>query len=134
MSRGTREYWQVSAMGNASGWHRRSPSAALTKARNRKYNSPEHRGERARRLTQVKPGDPCGYCGQPLPTDTTTWNLPHNAAGTAYLPGMWHARCNQIEAAKRGALIANAQRKARRQGTAYKPPSGPVVGFTRRAW
>lgn len=86
---------------------------ARGKGRGAKYGS-EHQAERRLRLTYIKPGDPCGYCGRPLPVNTSTWHLPHNTTGTAYLPGMWHRTCNQREAAIRGARIVNARRKAQR--------------------
>lgn len=79
------------------------------KGRGAKYGT-EHQAERRARLAYVKPGHPCGYCGRPLPADTSTWHLPHNASGTGYLPGMWHRACNIREAAIRGARIVNARR------------------------
>lgn len=88
---------------------------AKGKGRQPKYG-PEHQAERKRRLAVVKPGDPCGYCRRPLGPDTRQWHLPHNAAGTGYLPGMWCAPCNRSEGAQRGARIANARRKLRREG------------------
>jgi hypothetical protein len=81
-----------------------------SKGRGTKYDG-KHQAERKRRLAHVHPGDPCGYCGQPLPADTKQWHLPHNAAGTSYLPGMWHAACNLREAAQRAARITNARRR-----------------------
>lgn len=81
------------------------------KGRGSKYGG-DHQAERRLRLTYVKPGDPCGYCHRPLPRNTRSWHLPHNAAGTGYLPGMWHGTCNLTEAAIRGARKTNATRKA----------------------
>ena len=72
-----------------------------------------HQQERKRRLTFIHPGDPCGYCGRPLPTDTRLWALPHNAQRTGYLPGMWHKRCNDRDGASRGARVVNARRRGR---------------------
>jgi len=86
---------------------------ANSKGRGTRYDA-KHQAERKLRLTYVKPGDPCGYCGRPLPVNTRTWHLPHNTAGTGYLPGMWHGACNIREAAQRGARIVNARRAFRR--------------------
>jgi len=83
------------------------------KGRGAKYGA-AHQAERKARLLTVRPGDPCGYCGRPLPVNTRTWHLPHNTAGTGYLPGMWHGACNLREAAVRAARITNARRKAQR--------------------
>lgn len=98
------------------------------KGRSARYGA-AHQAERRRRLHTVRAGDPCGYCARPLPPDTSTWALPHNVAGTGYLPGFWHQRCNLREAAIRGARIVNAK-----LGRPVKAPSGPVDAFTRRQW
>lgn len=92
------------------------------KGRGSRYGA-EHQAERRRRVNvTVFAGDPCGYCGRPLPVDTTSWHLPHNTTGTGYLPGMWHRACNQREAAVRGARMVNARR--RDTATVKKPPKG----------
>lgn len=83
------------------------------KGRGSKYGA-AHQAERKARLAYIQPGDPCGYCGRPLPVDTRLWHLPHNTAGTGYLPGFWHRACNLREAAQRAARITNARRKATR--------------------
>lgn len=90
------------------------------KGRGTKYGA-QHQAERKRRLSTVRPGDPCGYCGQPLPTNTSTWHLPHSPDGLTYLPGMWHTACNLREAAIRGARKTNAQRKQGRPRPRFRP-------------
>lgn len=70
-----------------------------------------HQQERTRRLRVTSPHDPCGYCGHPLGENQRLWALPHNAQRTAYLPGFWHKRCNDLDGAKRG----NARQRAKRQ-------------------
>lgn len=87
------------------------------KGRGAKYGA-EHQAERRQRLTYVKPGDPCSHCGLPLPSDTSTWHLPHTPDGRGYMPGMQHGSCNVREGAQRGARIVNARRN---RATVKKP-------------
>lgn len=96
-------------------------SFARGKGRGSKYGADHQTERRARVGVTVFPGDPCGYCLQPLPANTSTWHLPHNPSGTAYLPGMWHAACNIREAAQRGARIVNGRRN---RGMVKKPAKG----------
>lgn len=94
---------------------------ASGKGRGARYGA-EHQAERRRRvLVTVFPGDPCGWCGRPLPKDTRTWHLPHRPDGLGYLPGMWHGACNIREGAQRGARIVNARRN---RATVKKPAKG----------
>ena len=111
---------------------------AKGKGRGSKYGA-AHKTERARRLKTSTPSTPCscpgqglggckhhtGPCGKPLGPNTTEWHLPHNTAGTAYLPGMWCGPCNRSEAASRGARKTNAQRKLKRTPWAKPTPFIP---------
>ena len=103
-----------------SGWHRRPQTAAATQ-RKRDYASPEHKAERARRVAAASALTPCGYCGRPLGPNTREWHVPHDPQRN-YLPGLWHGACNRTEAARRGALLANAKRKKQRivKATPYR--------------
>lgn len=80
------------------------------------YDS-RHAAEARRRSKALTEHDPCGWCHRPLgPRQRINpktgrreglWHLPHNASRTAYLPGMWHARCNVREAAIRARAMQN---------------------------
>lgn len=81
-----------------------------TRPRNDRYGH-AHAMEAKRRRETLTEQDSCGYCGRPLgPRQTIDprsgrkvglWHLPHSPCGTYYLPGMWHKRCNEREAAIR---------------------------------
>ena len=103
----------------------RGPATNLTpagQARAREYRSKAHRDERSRRVAAATALTPCCYCGQPLGPVQREWHLPHRPDRQGYEPGLSHASCNRREAARRGALIANARRKAQRavQQTTYR--------------
>jgi hypothetical protein len=100
---------------DTNGWHRKSRTTAAI-ARAKQYASPEHKAIRRARVAAATPDTPCGYCGNPLGPDTSRWHVPHDPQRT-YLPGLWHAACNRREAARRGALLRNAQAKTRRTQT-----------------
>lgn len=110
-------------------WNGR-PRSDADRARDRDYNSAEHKTTRAARRATAGPLTPCtcpgqgkggckhhtGPCGKPLGPNPTLWHLPHTADRTGYMPGLWCAPCNRSEAATRAAILVNARRKARRQG------------------
>jgi hypothetical protein len=77
-----------------------------------------HATEAQRRKAILTEADACGYCGRPLGPrqmiDPRTgrriglWHLPHSADRSHYLPGMWHKRCNEREAAVRARARQNS--------------------------
>lgn len=88
---------------------------------------PEHRRERELLKPKVEAGR--GICQQGIPGNGSSgtclypdrriivgqrWALGHNDARTGYI-GEVHARCNQRDAASRGAKVANAARKVGRK-------------------
>lgn len=93
---------------------------AAGQARAREYRSKAHKDERARRVSLATPLTPCTYCGQPLGPNRSLWHLPHRPDRQGYEPGLSCAPCNRREAARRGALIANARRKVKRTATTYR--------------
>lgn len=105
----------------ASGWQRR-PRTAAAAQRAKDYASREHKDERARRVAAATALTPCCYCHRPLGPNTSTWHLPHRPDRQGYEPGLSCAPCNRREAARRGALIANAKRKRQRvvKATPYR--------------
>ena len=59
-----------------------------------------HQAERALRLKQYRPGDPCAHCGQtitywPLAVARQYVDLPHTQDRTGYLAGLAHRSCNR---------------------------------------
>lgn len=117
-------------MASTSGWHRRSPSAELRKARDRKYNSPEHRGARKHWAPIVAAGQArCWRCGHPI-APGSNWDIGHNDVGTQIM-GPEHRSCNARAAASKGARIANSKRKSR-ASTTPAPASTPA--FRRPDW
>lgn len=98
-------------MTNPTGWHRKRDTAAV-KARAARYDA-AHRALRKRLKVEVDAGRAtCWRCGNPI-TPGSKWELGHNDAGTEHR-GPEHFKCNRRSAARKGALIANAQRKTTR--------------------
>ncbi len=103
-------------------WRTKQPSAADA-ARKRKYNTQAHRRARRDMAALVAAGYAhCWRCGQPIhPTDE--WHVGHDDDG-AQIMGPEHARtCNLKAAARKGALIANAGRKAKRLEATFVRPT-----------
>lgn len=106
-------------------WGNKNLNTPAEQARRAKYQDPKHKAIREARFAVTTPATPCGYCGKPLGpryglsrTGRTLglWHTPHAPNGIDYLPGVWHASCNQREASPRGARTTNAERKQRKQG------------------
>ena len=81
----------------------------------------EHVKARAAAAATHHPLHPCSRCKQPLGPMGPWLHYDHDGTRTGYL-GFAHARCNTSAGARRGAIVANARRKATRQG------------FTRPRW
>lgn len=100
----------------ANGWHRRNPNSAAAQARAKEYDSAHFRAARLQAKTQVDAGGArCWRCHLPIPPGSN-WHLGHHDADRSVLMGPEHARCNLKAAASKGARMANAKRKAQRQG------------------
>lgn len=98
-------------MANASGWHRKNTNTPAVQARRRKYNSPEHKAMRAHLKILVASGRAwCWRCGKQLVPGN--WHVGHSDDGTRIMGGECARECNLKTAASKGALIANAKRKA----------------------
>lgn len=94
-----------------SGWHRVNRNTAAVKARRAKYNSPEHKAARAHLKILVASGRAyCWRCGKQLVPGN--WHVGHNDPGTRIMGGECARECNLRAAARKGARIANAKRKA----------------------
>jgi len=100
-------------MRNPNGWRRKNPDTPHQIAARAKYRSPEHRAARKHLALLVAAGRAtCWRCGRPI-SPGTAWHVGHNDAGTTIM-GAEHAGENRRVAARKGALIANAKRKAAR--------------------
>lgn len=97
---------------SANGWARKNPDTPAVKARKRKYDSAEHRAARARYKVLVEYGlAKCWRCGCHLYPGR--WQTGHNDAGDQIM-GPECLPCQRAHSARKGALIANAKRKATR--------------------
>lgn len=95
----------------ASGWHRADRNSPATQARRAKYTSPEHRANADQVQRLAKAGlAVCWRCGT---RRARRWHAGHSDDGTRFM-GPECEPCNLKAAARKGALIANAKRKARR--------------------
>lgn len=96
-----------------SGWHRKVDNAA-TRARVAQYRSPEHKRRRALAKLEVDAGRAhCWRCGTWLHPESA-WHLGHDDYDRTLYRGAECAACNLRAAARKGARIANAIRKATR--------------------
>lgn len=92
----------------ASGWHRKRKDTEAVKARQRKYDSPEHKQARAAYRRAVEAGlAMCWRCGRTLLLGQ--WHVGHDDTGTRIM-GPECVSCNLKAAARKGARIANARR------------------------
>lgn len=100
-------------MAKPSGWHRKNPNNPASIARKRKYDSAEHRAARAHYRKLVEYGlATCWRCTLPI-TAGTRWHVGHDDNNINLIRGPEHARCNLHAAARKGARISNARRKAK---------------------
>lgn len=108
-------------MPKASGWHRkvRGPADVV---RQRKYDSAEHKAAKAHLRILVAGGRAsCWRCGKTLVPGQ--WHVGHDDVNTLIIRGGECAReCNLKAAARKGALIANANRKRKRLEAAFVRP------------
>lgn len=97
-------------------WRTRIPTAA-DRARDAKYNSPEHRAARASLALVVANGTArCWRCGGRITGD---WHVGHDDLHTEVIRGAEHAACNLSAAGRKGVAVADA---ARRAATFARPP------------
>lgn len=102
------------------GWHRKVDNAA-TAARVAQYRSTEHRKRRALAKAEVESGRAsCWRCGGPI-APGSRWHLGHDDHDRSVYRGPEHAGCNLKAAARKGARVANARRRAR--GAVFGPLS-----------
>ena len=98
----------------ASGWHRKTMDAAAL-ARKREYNSPAYKAARLKAKALVDSGHAhCWRCRKPIPPGSN-WHLGHDDNDRSIIRGPEHAvECNLRAAARKGAQVANAKRRAPR--------------------
>lgn len=100
---------------------RQGRDTAADAARRAKYDSPEHRAARAYYGLQVaKRQAVCWRCGNLLLPGR--WHVGHDDHDTSAIRGPECDTCNRKAGARKGALIANARRKARREAAAFVRP------------
>lgn len=101
----------------ASGWHRKDPTDAASRARAAEYRSPRYKATRAAAKVHVESGAAtCWRCGKWIPPGSN-WHLGHDDNDRRIIRGPEHAiECNLKAAASKGARVANANRKAKRVG------------------
>lgn len=108
-------------MSRPSGWHRKNRDTAAERARQRKYDSPEHRTTRAYYAPLVAAGlVRCWRCGARLVPGR--WQLGHDDDDPSITRGPECTPCNLRAAAAKGARIVRAARKARRQAETFTRP------------
>lgn len=85
------------------------------RARQGKYATKEHRDARVRMRALVASGSAvCWRCSRPIAVDAK-WHVGHNDVGDRIM-GPEHQSCNMRAAARKGARVANARGRARREG------------------
>lgn len=95
-----------------NGWGRKRTTANDIR-RAKQYASTAHRKLRKQLKAEVDAGRAsCWRCGKPI-LPGSNWELGHNDAGTEHR-GPEHFTCNRSAAARKGALIVNAKRRATR--------------------